>query len=299
MACSFLRGLIGVLVAFSVLGGDGHAPQASAAEAVAHAEKPWSPKLYGFCIETHDALKRTLPQQAQLLRQLGFDGAGYPLWLGEEMDKNLKTLDEAGVPLYLAHTRVSVAPGTEGYDARVPEAICKLKGRPTTLSVLLQGLPPGDPQGVAQALRALRELGDVARQNGLRVSIYHHTGDWTESILQAVVVARKANHPAVGVNFNLCHWLMIDGDKDYRPVLQANADILFAVTLNGAQRGAKTWTNGLIQPLDRGDFDNRQLLAALRQIGYRGPIGLMCYGIPGDAREHLQRSMRVWKSWQQ
>jgi len=69
------------------------------------------------------------------------------------------------------------------------------------------------------------------------------------------------------------------------------------VTINGAQLGSKTWTNGLIQPLDRGDFDNRQLLATLREIGYRGPIGLMCYGIPGDAREHLQRSMKVWKSW--
>ena len=57
----------------------------------------------------------------------------------------------------------------------------------------------------------------------------------------------------------------------------------------------KTWTNGLIQPLDQGDFDNRQLLATLREIGYRGPIGLMCYGIPGDARDHLARSMAAWK----
>lgn len=62
--------------------------------------------------------------------------------------------------------------------------------------------------------------------------------------------------------------------------------------------GAETWTNGLIQPLDRGDFDNRQLLATLREAGYRGPIGLMCYGVPGDAQEHLARSMKVWKSWQ-
>lgn len=258
----------------------------------------WSPKLYGFCIETHDVRKRTLPEQAALLRELGFDGAGYPLWLDDSLEKNLKILDDAGLSLYLAHTRVSVRPGTSAYDPRILEAMHKLKGRPTTISVLLQGLPPGDPQGEPQALRALRELGDAARRNGLRVSIYHHTGDWTQSLLDAIKVARKLNHPAVGVNFNLCHWLMVDGDKDYRPVLRANADILFAVTLNGAQRGAKTWTNGLIQPLDRGDFDNRELLATLRQIGYRGPVGLMCYGILGDAREHLQRSMQVWKSWQ-
>ena len=37
----------------------------------------WSPKFYGFCIDTHDAKKRTLPQQADMLRELGFDGVGY------------------------------------------------------------------------------------------------------------------------------------------------------------------------------------------------------------------------------
>jgi sugar phosphate isomerase/epimerase len=90
---------------------------------------------------------------------------------------------------------------------------------------------------------------------------------------------------------------MVDGDKDYKPVLREHADKIFVVTINGAQLGTKKWTNGLIQPLDRGDFDNRQLLQTLREIGYDGPIGLMCYGIPDDPREHLKRSMTVWKSW--
>lgn len=294
------RTTVGVVtvVLVGVLSGGWRVPVGRAAQAADTSEETsWWPKLYGFCIETHDARKRTLPEQAALLRELGFDGAGYPLRLDESLEKNLKILDDAGLALYLAHARVSVKPGTEAYDSRIFDALRKLRGRPTTLSVLLHGLPPGDPQGEPQAVRALRELGEAARTHGLRISIYHHTGDWTQSLLDAIRVARKTNHPAVGVNFNLCHWLMIDGDKDYRPVLRANADILFAVTLNGAQRGAKTWTNGLIQPLDRGDFDNRELLATLREIGYRGPVGLMCYGIPGDARQHLQRSMRVWKSW--
>jgi sugar phosphate isomerase/epimerase len=90
---------------------------------------------------------------------------------------------------------------------------------------------------------------------------------------------------------------LVDGDKDYRPALRENAAKIFAATINGARIGSKTWTNGLILPLDEGDFDNRRLLATLREIGYRSPIGLMCYGIPGDAREHMERSMGVWKRW--
>jgi hypothetical protein len=38
-----------------------------------------------------------------------------------------------------------------------------------------------------------------------------------------------------------------------------------------------------------------RLLKTLKQLGYRGPIGLQCYGIGGDAREHLARSMAAWR----
>lgn len=270
----------------------------SAAEPPAEDKKPPAPRLYAFCMETHDTVRRSIPQQAQMLRELGFDGVGYPLWLDESLEKNLRTLDEAGMPVYLLYVRVNVNPDKPPHDPRVPEAFGKLKGRPVTVSVLLQGLPPADPRGEQPAIKTLRKLGDAAAAAGLRISIYHHTGDWTQSLIHAFEIVQKTNHPQVGANFNLCHWLMIDSDKDYRPLLRRHAGKLFAVTINGAQLGSKTWTDGLIQPLDRGDFDNRRLLATLRRIGYRGPIGLMCYGLPGDARVHLQRSIKVWKTWQ-
>jgi sugar phosphate isomerase/epimerase len=253
--------------------------------------------LYGFCIETHDARKRTLPEQAALLRELGFDGVGYPLWLNGSLAENLRILDEAALPVYLMFTAVSVQPDGPGVDPRVEQAIGQLRDRPVTISVLLQGLPPSDPRGMEPAVRMLRRLGDVAARTGSRISIYHHTGDWTESLTFALQVVEQVDHPRVGANFNLCHWLKIDGARDYRPLLRKHADKLFAVTINGAERGATTWTDGLIQSLDRGDFDNRQLLHFLREIGYDGPIGLMCYGIAGDAREHLQRSISVWQQW--
>jgi len=304
----------------TIPGGHGHAPSwavgralaavglgvlwgatiALAAEGPPKADKgpaAWTPKLYGFCMDTHDEKKRSIPEQAQMLRDLGFDGAGYPLWLDESLENNLRTLDQSGLKVYLLHASVSVDPKSPPFDPRLPEAIGKLKGRPVTISVLLRGFPPGDPRGEEPAVKILRQLGDVAQKAGLRISIYHHTSDWTESLLYTLKVVDKVNHAQVGANFNLCHWLMVDGQKDFRPVLRRHADKIFAVTINGAQLGSKTWTNGLIQPLDRGDFDNRELLATLREIGYRGPIGLMCYGIPGDAREHLERSMKVWKSW--
>ena len=248
------------------------------------------PKFYAYCVEFGEGLKpRPMPKMLKLLREVGFDGIALHLCetvtqVNPELESNLKLLDDAGLKLYMALTPVNVNPANgAAYSPQLPEVIRKLKGRPVTVCVALLGLKPGDPQGMAPAVKTLRELGDAAAEAGVRISIYGHVGNWTESLPFIIEVVRKANHPQVGFNFNLCHWLKVDGAKDYRPLLRDNADKLFAVMINGATVGAQTWTAGLIRPLDEGDFDNRELLALLRKIGYCGPVGLMCYGIPGDA----------------
>ena len=57
---------------------------------------------------------------------------------------------------------------------------------------------------------------------------------------------------------------------------------------NGAdvQDDQPSWQH-YIQPLDRGSFDLCSFLKVLDELGYKGPVGLQCYGIGGDAREHL------------
>ena len=69
------------------------------------------------------------------------------------------------------------------------------------------------------------------------------------------------------------------------------------MTINGADLAGKTdsnW-NRLIQPLDQGNFDLQTLLGKLEDIGYTGAVGIMCFGIGGDAEEHLTRSMATWR----
>jgi sugar phosphate isomerase/epimerase len=259
-----------------------------------------APKVYAYCVEigVPNIKLRSPAELAKLLREIGFDGGGYPILTGPQLDETLQANDSAGLQVYLLQTSINVGPGaTARYDAQVPVAIRKLKGRPVAVVVTISGLKPGDPAGIEPAVKALRELGDAAAEAGVRISLYNHVDCWNESVPFNIELAKKVNHPQVGYNFNVCHWLKVEGNKDYRPLLKANPDKLFCVTLCGAQIGAKTWTNGLIQSLDQGDFDNKALLATLREIGYKGPVGVMCYGIPGDAREYLQRSMKTWKAW--
>ena len=259
-----------------------------------------APKVYAYCVEVGvPKIKPRSPAElAKLLREIGFDGGGYPILTGPGLDVTLQANDAAGLQIYLLQTAINVAPGaTAHYDAQVPVAIRKLKGRPVAVVVTINGLKPGDPAGIEPAVKALRDLGEAAAEAGVRISLYNHVGCWNERVSFNIELAKKVNHPQVGYNFNVCHWLKVEGNKDYRPLLKANPEKLFCVTLCGAQIGAKAWTNGLIQPLDQGDFDNPALLATLREIGYQGPVGVMCYGIPGDTREYLQRSMKTWKAW--
>ena len=54
-----------------------------------------------------------------------------------------------------------------------------------------------------------------------------------------------------------------------------------------------------IQPLDRGSFNMSAFLQTLRQLNYAGPVGLQCYGLTGDARDHLSRSIAAWRKLNQ
>jgi len=265
---------------------------ASVSEGGAPAPTPF----YALCVGTHDAKKRTPEQQAAMLKQLGYHGMTH-LWL-KAVPERLKALDEAGLTLFGVYTPVSIDPKKRKYDPRLKQVITLLKGRDTMIWLSIKGLRPSTPEGDPAAVALLREIADMAQPAGLRVAIYPHTGDWTERVEDAVRVVKKVDRKNVGVIFNLCHWLKVDGDQTrLEPLLKQAMPHLFAVTLNGADSGLGrrgTWAR-LIQPLDRGSFDVYGLLKMLSKLGYRGPIGLQCYGIRGDARDHLARSIAAWR----
>ncbi|HPD13357.1 MAG TPA: TIM barrel protein [Planctomycetota bacterium] len=250
--------------------------------------------FFVLCMDTHDAKKRSLEEQAAMLKELGFDGCAH-LWLGGVAER-LKTLDAAGLKLFEVYIQVNVAPGKPPYDPKLKEVVGLLKGRDTILGLLLQGCPPSTEANDPHAVEVVREIADLAAASGLRVALYHHTGDWLERVEDAIRVAKKADRKNVGIHFNLCHWLKMGDESGLDALLKQAAPYLLVVTLNGADHAdRKAGWDKLIQPLDRGQFDLVALLSKLRAVGYTGPIGLMCYGIGGDAREHLARSMAAWR----
>lgn len=241
---------------------------------------------------TKDAKHQTPQSQAEMVKELGYAGIG-PGGL-EGVPEMLKAVDANGLKLFALYVGANID-DQPPYDSRLKQVIETLKGRETIIWLYVQSkqLKPSDQAGDERAVRAIREIADMAQQSGLRVALYPHTWFWLERVEDAVRIAKKVDRKNVGVTFNLCHWLKVGDKKNMELRLKQAMPRLFLVTINGADHEGD-W-NRLIQTLDRGEFDVYRFLTTLKRLGYTGPIGLQHYGIAGDAHENLRRSMDAWR----
>ena len=250
--------------------------------------------FFPFCIDWHDSKKRNFEEQSIMLKELGYDGVGH-IWL-DKVAERLKTLDDAGLKLYQITMTVDITPGKQAYDPRFKEVLGLLKGRHVQFDLLVSGMKPSDPAGDDRAVQILREMSTLAEDSGSQLLLYPHVDNWIERIEDSIRVADKVDRSNVGIMFNLCHWLKVDKQRDYEPLLKKAMPRLWAISINGAdERDSNPGWEHYIQPLDAGNFDMGKFFATLKKLGYQGPIGLQCYGITGDTKDHLVRSMNAWR----
>lgn len=252
------------------------------------------PEFFAMDTGTRDADHKTPAQQAALVRELGFAGLGPTYRNPEHLRETLAALDERQLRLFAIYAPLDLdAPAP--VSPAIRDMIAQLQGRDAVIWLYLKSAThqPSDPAGDAAAVPILREIADLAADAGVRISLYPHFQNWIERVDDGVRVARKVNRRNLGVTFNLCHWLRVDGTAlDAR--LREALPYLDIVTLNGADEGSREW-NSLIQPLGHGTFDVANLLATLARLHWRGPVGLQHYGIPGDAKTNLQTSITAWQ----
>ncbi len=237
----------------------------------------------------------SVKEQVAMVKELGYAGIGS--WGGiDNLRETVEELDENGLKAFPPYYGMNLDSDKQKYDPNLKEAVQLLKGRDTAIwiSIVSGEYKRSSPEGDPRAVELLREVSDMAQEAGLRVALYPHTGFWLERVEDAVRVAKKVDRKNVGVTFNLCHWLRVDDEENMKPLLESAMPYLFVVTINGADSGGKDWDT-LIQTLDRGSFDTAKLLKALKELGYRGPIGLQGYGLKGDAYDNLKRSMEAWR----
>jgi sugar phosphate isomerase/epimerase len=236
-----------------------------------------------------------------MLKELGYDGLG-----GSAGDGPMATALEAeGLRFFNGYLTLEFRAEQSVLDDRLRQMIDAMQGHHTALWIALAKVsqngvvfPKSSPDADGIALAGLAEIADYAEPRGVKIALYPHTGNWIEHVEDAMRVADKMNRASVGVTFNLCHWLKVEGaERDPQPVLKAAMPRLMFVTINGADTGdtKQMGWDRLIQPLDSGTYDVGAFLRKVRVAGYTGPIGFQGFGIREDPRTVLERTMKAWK----
>jgi sugar phosphate isomerase/epimerase len=271
--------------------------------APARSEPPGLPNAF-YAMDTYT--KRPYPkndltpaQQFDMLRELGYAGIA---WTEEPVDQVASAVKQAearGLKMFAIYFGGTVTPeGQFRTSPAIDAVIDVLKGHDTLVWLHIGGRGPkfADLKADAPLVASLQCISEHAAAAGLQVAIYPHIGEWTEHFADALTLARLVDRPNFGVTFNLCHTLAVGDEERIPSLLEAAKPYLKTVTINGADAGlGKPDWSRLIQTLDRGSFDLIGLLKTLRKLGYTGPIGIQGFGIGGDRRDNLQRSMSAWR----
>jgi sugar phosphate isomerase/epimerase len=253
------------------------------------------PAFFAMDTGTKDATHRTPEQQVALVQEVGFAGIA-PIYQNPGMlRETLAALDQRKLKMYGVYVPLDIESPTPVSPA-IRDVIEQLRGRDAFLWLYVNfpSHRPSDPAGDAKAVPVMREVADLAKEAGVKVSLYPHLKNWVERVEDGVRVAKQVDRKNFGVTFNLCHWLMV-GDTDLDASLRAALPHLQMVTINGADSGNKA-LNACIQPLGSGSYDVGALLKKLAGLGWSGPVGLQHFGIRGDAKANLQRSMDAWRT---
>jgi sugar phosphate isomerase/epimerase len=261
-----------------------------AAMPVAQGQKLTNP-FFAFDNGTGRDQKLPIAEQAELVKRTGYAGIGYTGAL--RVPEMLQALEGRGLKMFSIYVAVRVEPDKPAYDAELPEAIRQLKGHGTVIWLTVQGTGADAEQ---HAVQRVREVADMAAASGLRVVLYPHMGFYVGRIEEALRMREKVDRSNLGITFNLTHFLAVKDEPNLDQRLREAMPYLEMVSINGAEHEGG-WDR-LILPLDRGAFDVFGFLKKLVAAGYKGPIGLQCYQVPGDIEENLRRSMAAWHKFQ-
>ena len=242
---------------------------------------------------TRDSQTRSYDQQAALVKELGFSGIGYTG--ANNIPEMLAATGKHKIRFAPLYNGIEVRSNGVTNNANLEKAISQLKGREAVVWLYVGGRRPADPSGAdAPVVAKLQELADHADKSNVRLALYPHAGAYADRVQDCLRLVKAADRRNLGVTFNLCHFLKVDG-RELDKRLEEAAPHLFVVTINGADKDGTGW-NTLIQPLDAGTYDVLPVLRKLKSLKWDGPVGLQHYGIRGSARDNLGRSMKGWKT---
>ncbi|MCG8306230.1 MAG: sugar phosphate isomerase/epimerase [Cytophagales bacterium] len=252
---------------------------------------------------------RTLPNapegfdaQASLIKKVGFDGiSGH---ISEDYFQRRASLDKVGIAMPEIYWGMTLTDeGEITYKEEIKEIIKDALNRDLLVALFLNAKRFMDHKTEGDKLFAegIRELADFAAPYHVKVAIYPHVNNYCEESAHSIEMVKLIDRDNVGVIFNTCHLLKVEGEEGWEEKALATLPYLDMVSINGSDSGntREMGWDRLIQPLGEGTFDTYKLVKLLKDNGYDGKFGLQCYNIKQDCEVALGKSMKTWRSYQE
>lgn len=238
-----------------------------------------SENLVAWCVVPFDAKNRGPAERAEMLARLGFTKFAYD-WRAPHLpafDQEVQELKRRKVEL----TAVWF-PAALNAEARQLLEVVRKHGLKTQLWVTITNTPGADDAAKAEGVaKVIRPIAEEAAKLGCTVGLYNHGGWFGEPENQLAVIERlKLSN--VGIVYNLHHGH--DHLDRFAKVLAAMKPHLLCLNLNGMVKGGDQ-AGKKILPLGQGDLD-AELLKAIRESGYAGPVGIIGH-TNDDAEDRL------------
>jgi sugar phosphate isomerase/epimerase len=240
-------------------------------------EPPMAPaKLYAkenliaWCIVPFDATHRGPDERAKMMKRLGFTKFAYD-WRDEHIptfDAEIAALRREGVELVAWWFPPELNDVAKEILTTLRRNELKIQ-----LWVALGDPAPQSPDQaakVAAAANVLRPIIEAAAAQGCTVGLYNH-GGWFGEPENELAVLDKLKLPNVGLVYNLHH-----GHEHVArlpQLLEKTKPHLYAININGMDRDGERRGRKIL-PVGQGELD-LELLRAINQSGYRGPIGIL------------------------
>lgn len=151
--------------------------------------------------------------------------------------------------------------------------------------------PEAVEAAVEQVADALRQVADHAQERGVVVCVESHTGFADPERMAEVM--RRANHPAIAVNWDVLHPLRLAGASIDAAFQTLQPWILYVHIHDGLNHPGKP----VILPIGEGDVDHRRVLQLLQSMNYDGYLSLEWEAEEGW-QTHLPREIETMKRYE-
>jgi sugar phosphate isomerase/epimerase len=244
--------------------------------------------LVAWCVVPFDAKNRSPEDRAAMLARLGLKKFAYD-WRPQHLptfERELAALKRHDIELTALWLPAPVS--KEGQF--LLDTIRKHNLRPQ-LWVMLDVQPKlTQEQTIQSAADTLRPLAKQAAELKCQIALYNHGGWFGDPENQIAIIQhlRRENLSNIGIVYNLHH--AHDQLDRFPDLLIKMKPHLLCLNLNGMTKdGDKTGKK--ILPIGQGDLDP-QIIQAIKDVNYTGPIGILNHVHEVDAESRLTLNLK-------